>query len=117
MMKKKGSRVVAALALAGVLFSIQGMTAFAGTVGVGAAKSEMTGPGMTNSQSAGSVTEVQVGERAEEQVAGGQEQSQAQDGREQAQSRLRHSPRNHPAPNRPRRFSTAPFYSARAGAV
>lgn len=85
MMKKKGSRVVAALALAGVLFSIQGMTAFAGTVGVGAAKSEMTGPGMTNSQSAGSVTEVQVGERAEEQVAGGQEASQAQDGREQAQ--------------------------------
>ena len=42
----KKSKILAAVLAAGIILSMQGMTAFAGSTGVGAAKSAQTGPGV-----------------------------------------------------------------------
>ena len=46
-MKRVGRfcRLTAAILTAGIIFSTQGLTAAAGTTGIGAASSEQTGPG------------------------------------------------------------------------
>ena len=46
-MKRVGRfcRLTAAILTAGIIFSTQGLTAAAGTTGIGAARSEQTGPG------------------------------------------------------------------------
>ena len=41
----KKSKILAAVLAAGIILSMQGMTAFAGSTGVGAAKPAQTGPG------------------------------------------------------------------------
>ena len=51
----KKSKILAAVVAAGIILSMQGMTALAGSTGVGAAKSAQTGPGVaaqTDSQTA-----------------------------------------------------------------
>ena len=42
----KKSKILAAVLAAGIILSMQGMTAFAGSTGVGAAKPAQTGPGV-----------------------------------------------------------------------
>ena len=42
----KKSKILAAVLAAGIILSMQGMTAFAGSTGVGAVKSAQTGPGV-----------------------------------------------------------------------
>lgn len=80
---KKLSRVLAAIAAAGIMFTMQGMTSFAGATGVGSPKSGQTGPGVETSQpeavqdQAGAQPEA-VQDQAAAQPEAGQDQAAAQ---------------------------------------
>ena len=84
---RKSVRILAAVA-AGIIFSMQGMTAAAGTTGLGSAKSGQTGPGVTAEAPAGQ--DQTAADQAEAgQAAAGQEQAeagQAAAGQEQAEA-------------------------------
>ena len=60
----KKSKILAAVVAAGIVLSMQGMTALAGSTGVGAAKSAQTGPG------AASLTEDQSDQTGGQETAG-----------------------------------------------
>ena len=79
-MKRVGRfcRLTAAILTAGIIFSTQGLTAAAGTTGIGAARSEQTGPG------AAGQAEGQAGQ-AEGQGQAGQAEGQAQAGQAEGQ--------------------------------
>ena len=72
-------RLTAAILTAGIIFSTQGLTAIAGTTGIGSARSEQTGPGVAG-QTGG---QNQAGQ-TEGQATAGQVEGQTQAGQEQA---------------------------------
>lgn len=74
MIKRKKFRILAGIAAAGILFGIQGMTAFAATTGVGAVRPELSGPGVAGVQEVQIQEEEEAGEQAglPESTAGGQ---------------------------------------------
>lgn len=76
---KKGIRMLAAFVLAGMLCTTQGMTAFAGTLGVGASdRYEMGGPGMPGTAAVPGNDDGQQGTQAEN--GGGQQGLQPENG-------------------------------------
>ena len=106
-MKRVGRfcRLTAAILTAGIIFSTQGLTAAAGTTGIGAARSEQTGPG------AAGQAEGQAGQ-AEGQGQAGQAEGQAQAG--QAEGQEQAAPPVQPDP--PCRSITVLLWYSRAGA-
>ncbi len=92
-------RLTAAILTAGIIFSTQGLTAIAGTTGIGSARSEQTGPGVagqTGGQNQAGQTEGQAtagqtegqGQtgQAEGQVTAGQTEGQATAGQTEGQA-------------------------------
>ena len=77
---RKFCRLTAAILTAGIIFSTQGLTAAAGTTGIGAARSEQTGPGAAG-QAEG---QGQAGQ-AESQGQAGQAEGQGQAGQAEGQ--------------------------------
>ena len=83
---RKRSRLLAAAVAVGIIFSMQGMTALAGTTGVGAAKSSQTGPGAAQGQ--------EQEAQAQGQEAAGQEQAAQPEGQEAAGQEQTAQPQN-----------------------
>ena len=73
-------RLTAAILTAGIIFSTQGLTAIAGTTGIGSARSEQTGPGVAG-QTGG---QNQAGQ-TEGQATAGQTEGQGQTGQAEGQ--------------------------------
>ena len=74
-------RLTAAILTAGIIFSTQGLTAIAGTTGIGSARSEQTGPGVAG-QTGG---QNQAGQ-TEGQATAGQTEGQGQTGQAEGQA-------------------------------
>ncbi|MCH1952906.1 polysaccharide deacetylase family protein [Enterocloster sp. OA13] len=83
-------RLTAAILTAGIIFSTQGLTAIAGTTGIGSARSEQTGPGVAG-QTGGQNQAGQTGGQnqagqAEGQATAGQTEGQATAGQTEGQA-------------------------------
>ena len=106
-MKRVGRfcRLTAAILTAGIIFSTQGLTAAAGTTGIGAARSEQTGPG------AAGQAEGQAGQ-AEGQGQAGRQRAKPRQARRRARNRLRLLSSRKP----PCRSITVLLWYSRAGA-
>ena len=93
-MKRVGRfcRLTAAILTAGIIFSTQGLTAAAGTTGIGAASSEQTGPGAAG-QAEGQVGQAegqgQAGRRKARARRKGRQRAKPRQARRRARNRLR----------------------------
>lgn len=81
--KKRTFRILAAALTAGVLFSIQGLTVYAGATGVGAAGGVDSGPGIAGQEQQGETGQ-------EQQTEAGQPEQQAQAGQQEQQAQAEH---------------------------
>ena len=85
----KKSKILAAVVAAGIILSMQGMTALAGSTGVGAAKSAQTGPGVaaqTDSQTAQPEEQAARPEGQEAQPEGQESQPEEQEAQPEGQA-------------------------------